>query len=233
MFDIIILLIIIGFVWKGVKLGFIESLGGIVGVIIGLLAAGRWWQVAASSLEPLLGNNQWLSMIIGWALIFVLVNRLVALIFWIIDKIFHVVAIIPFLKSINSLLGGLLGLVEGFLLVGSIISIILLTPFNNSFTEKINVSKFNRIFSFVNVFAQKLTPDSVKNWQKGLPFIEQLNSLKEINVKQFNPFSGFSGDVLNGLEYLKNSNQTGSTTTSSGDFDSDIPIDAFEPMVVE
>ncbi len=232
MFDIIILLIIIGFIWKGVKLGFIESLGGIIGIILGLLAAGRWWQVAAGSLEPLLGNNQWLSMIIGWTLVFILVNRLVALIFWIIDKIFHIVAIIPFLKSINSLLGGILGLIEGFLLVGSIISIILLTPFNSSFSEKLNSSKFNRIFNFVNVFAQKLTPESVKNWQKGLPFIEQLNTLKELNINQFNPFAGFSTEVLNGLEYLQNSRQTEATSTS-GDFDSTVPEDAFEPTVAE
>lgn len=237
MFDIIILLIIIGFIWKGVKLGFIESLGGIVGVIFGLLAAGRWWQVVAGSLEPLF-SNQWLSMILGWVLVFIVVNRLIAFIFWIIDKLFHIVAIIPFLKSINSLLGGLLGLIEGFLLIGSIISIILLTPFNGLVTSKTSNSKFTRIFSFVNVFAQKLTPESVKDWEKGLPFIEKINSLKDLNTTQLNPFSGFSDEVTDGLNFLQNkvkeTGSLGSTSTPvSGSYNAGIPDDAFEPTPAE
>ena len=233
MFDIIVLLIIAGFVWKGVRLGFIEAVGGIVGVIVGILAAGRWWQLAADSLQPIF-NNQWLATAVGWVLIFILVNRLVALLFWFADKLFHIIAIIPFLKSINSLLGGLLGLLEGFFVIGTIISIMLLIPFSSSLQTNLNNSKFSRILKFVGVYAQKLTPDSVKNWQKGLPFMEQLNKLKNTNINELNPFNGFSDDITSGLNYLQNqvkaSGSLGtSTQKTSGSFDGNVPDDAFEP----
>jgi uncharacterized membrane protein required for colicin V production len=238
MFDIIILLIIAGFVWKGVRLGFIEALGGIIGVFVGLLAAGRWWQLAADSLLPILDNNQWLSTALGWLLVFIVVNRLVALIFWFIDKVFHVIAIIPFLKSINSLLGGLLGLVEGVFVVGSIISIMLLLPFSGSLQTKVNNSKFSNVLSVVGVYAQKLTPDSVKNWKSGLPFMNELNQLQNGSLKQLNPFKGFGTEFTGGIDFLQKqmqniSNGQSTTTKSGGTFDDAIPDDAFEPTPAE
>jgi uncharacterized membrane protein required for colicin V production len=237
MFDIIILLFVAGFIWKGVRLGFIESLGGILGIFIGLLAAGRWWPTVASSLEPII-TNQWLAMIGGWLLVFIVVNRVVALVFWLLDKMFHIIAIIPFLKSINSLLGGLLGLIEGFLFIGAIISISLLLPFSQSLKTKVDNSRFLPILSFVDVFTQKLTPDSVKAWKGGQPILDKINQLKNNGIEQLNPFKDFGNVLPSGLDYLQKQFKTlekgGATTTidNSGSFDSRIPSDAFEPTPV-
>lgn len=240
MFDIIIILIIAGFIWKGVRLGLIEALGGVVGVFIGLLCAGRWWQVAASSIEPMV-NSQILATAIGWLLVFIVVNRLVALVFWVVDKIFHIIAIIPFLKSINSLLGGFFGLIEGFFVVGSIISVMLLLPMTDSLKENVAKSKFSRVFAFVDVLAQKVTPQSVKNWTSGDYIKAELNQLKSDSLDSVNPFKGFGGETSVGLKYLQqqlnelqkdNSTSTpGSSTT--GSYDQLIPEDAFEPTPVE
>ena len=43
------------------------------------------------------------------------------MIFWIINKVFNLVSIIPFTKSLNRILGALLGLIEGVLVLGVII----------------------------------------------------------------------------------------------------------------
>lgn len=238
MFDIIVILIVAGFIWKGVRLGFIEAIGGIIGVFVGLMCAGRWWQVVATSVEPIV-NSHILATAIGWLLVFIIVNRLVALIFWVIDKVFHVIAIIPFLKSINSLLGGIVGLLEGFFVIGAIISIMVLLPMTESLKENTAKSKFSRIFSFVNVIAQKSTPDSVKNWANGSLIKNELNQLNTDKLKSLNPFKGFGGETSAGLKYLQNqmnAQQNASSTvngSTSGSFDELIPEDAFEPTPVE
>lgn len=49
----------------------------------------------------------------------VLVTRLVGWIFMALDKTYRFLAKLPFMKSANSLLGGLLGFVEGIVLIGA------------------------------------------------------------------------------------------------------------------
>ena len=62
-----------------------------------------------------------------------LVNRLIGLVFWIIEKIFKIVAVIPFLKTFNALLGGLLGFLEGIVVVGGTLYIAARYPISASF----------------------------------------------------------------------------------------------------
>ena len=54
-----------------------------------------------------------------------IITRLVGFAFKLADGAFRILSILPFLKSINSLLGSVLGLVEGFILMGGVIYLIL------------------------------------------------------------------------------------------------------------
>jgi hypothetical protein len=51
----------------------------------------------------------------------IVVNRLVSLLFSLIQKVYDILSIIPFLKTINKFAGGILGLTKGTLSLGSII----------------------------------------------------------------------------------------------------------------
>ena len=101
--DIIILVVLAGFIWKGVRLGLIEVIGGIIGLFVGVYLAGLYYEEAGDMLQGLLFDSEILATILGFLLVFILVNRGIALIFWLVDKIFNIIAIIPGLKSLNGL----------------------------------------------------------------------------------------------------------------------------------
>lgn len=120
--DVILALALLGFVGAGVKDGFIHALGRLIGSILGFVAASAWSVKMAGALS--------IFMPIGWArflsflVIFILITRLAGLAFALVDGVFRVISILPFLKSINNLLGGILGFFEGTILIGGAIYLV-------------------------------------------------------------------------------------------------------------
>ncbi|OGY44779.1 MAG: hypothetical protein A2729_02745 [Candidatus Buchananbacteria bacterium RIFCSPHIGHO2_01_FULL_39_14] len=119
--DLILILILFLFIAFGFALGFIHTLGALVGVVIGGWIAANYYSPLSSWLSPILLGQQTTAEIISFILLFTIVNRGVGIVFWLIGKIFHLVSIIPFTKMINRLLGAFLGLVEGTLALGLIL----------------------------------------------------------------------------------------------------------------
>jgi len=161
--DIIILIILALFVWKGIKLGLIEAVGGIIGLFVGAFMAGQYYDEAAEMLQGLLFGSEILANVLGFLIVFIVVNRAIALIFWIIDKIFNIIAIIPFLKTFNRLLGGIFGLLEGLIFIGIIVFFLSLVPFTGSIQESVDDSRFAGIFETVGKIADPFIPDSIIN----------------------------------------------------------------------
>lgn len=120
-FDLIILLILFGFIWFGFWFGLIHTLGGLLGIIFGAVLASRWYESVAQKFLSLFGGNIDLARVICFIILFIIIWRLVILLVGLIDKIFHFVAFIPFLKTINRLAGAIFGFLEGALIVGLIL----------------------------------------------------------------------------------------------------------------
>lgn len=116
--DVVILLIIFGFTFAGFFFGFIHTLGSLVGTIAGFFVASHFSSVVADWLEPVLGGGGVVRVVL-FVLLFLLVSRLAGFLFWLAEKAFHFISIIPFLKSINRLLGAVLGVIEGVIVVGA------------------------------------------------------------------------------------------------------------------
>jgi len=167
--DIIILVVLALFVWKGIKLGLIESIGGILGLFLGAFLAGRYYDEVGEMIKGVLFNSEILANVLGFILAFIVVNRAVALLFWIIDKIFHVIAIIPLLKTFNSLLGGVFGLLEGLIFIGIIIFFLSLVPFTGNLQEKVEASRFAGVLKTVGKIADPFIPDTLPAFQDYLP----------------------------------------------------------------
>lgn len=119
--DIILLLALAGFVFYGLWFGLIKAVGSLAGAVAGIWAAGQFYLMVFAWLKPLAFGYDSLGKVIVFILILTLVNRLVCLLFAILDKTFHLIAIIPFLKTINRLGGALLGFIEGGLVLGLIL----------------------------------------------------------------------------------------------------------------
>jgi len=122
LFNLVLILILLAFVGLGLKDGFIVALGRIVGAIIGFVAARTLHAPFSIILSWLLPNN-WAKTIM-FLIIFVLVDRLMGWIFSALDKTYHFLAKLPFMKSANHIIGAFVGLLEGFVIIGGLMWII-------------------------------------------------------------------------------------------------------------
>jgi len=124
LFDAILIVLLSSFVAFGLFFGLIHTFGALLGVLFGAWVSGHYFLVISGWISNLTGFSHNAINVIVFILLFILVNRLVALIFSLLDKVFHIIAIIPFLKSINKLAGAVLGLVQGALVLGLILYIL-------------------------------------------------------------------------------------------------------------
>ena len=122
--DVILIAAVLIFAVVGFVLGLIHAVGSLAGLVLGVWLAGRYFMPLADWLTPIILGHSGVAKVIAFVLLFIIVNRLVGLLFYLLEKAFHLLAIIPFLGSINKIAGLLLGLVEGILITGLVIYII-------------------------------------------------------------------------------------------------------------
>ena len=120
-FDVILLIILAGFVFYGLFFGLIKTVGNLAGVIVGAFIASRFYIPVFYWAEDLFFGYENLGKVITFIVLFTIVNRIVGLVFALIDKSFGLISIIPFLKTINRLGGAVLGFVMGGLILGLIL----------------------------------------------------------------------------------------------------------------
>ncbi|MFH1712354.1 MAG: CvpA family protein, partial [Patescibacteria group bacterium] len=102
------------FVLSGWYYGFIQTLGNLVGMIAGLIAGGIIIVFLGDKFTVL--EQPMVTVIVYMILVFV-ISRLVGWFFHLLDKFYKILAIIPFLKPINKLLGAVMGFFEGGALI--------------------------------------------------------------------------------------------------------------------
>jgi len=121
--NLVLVLLLLGYIGMGVKDGFVHTLGRFLGAILGFLAARAWsiWLVGILGIFMPAG---W-ARLVAFILIFVVITRVFGMVFKFVDGIFELMKLLPFLKSIDKFLGAFLGLVEGFILIGGAIYLIL------------------------------------------------------------------------------------------------------------
>lgn len=120
--NLILAFALLGFIGAGMKDGFIHSLGRLIGSVLGFLAA-RAWSVKVASIFGLFMPLGW-ARFLSFIVIFVIITRLFGFVFKLVDGAFRILSILPFLKSINNFLGGILGFAEGLILLGGAIYLV-------------------------------------------------------------------------------------------------------------
>ena len=160
--DMSLLVALGGFILYGFWFGIIHMVGALLGVVVGAIAAGRLYAPVAHWLAPFVGNNANLAKIIGFTIVFILVNKLVSLAFWIVEKIFKFISIIPFLKTFNRLLGAVLGLLEGTLALGLGVYFASRFPATASFEMLLRGSQMAHAFAAVGAILAPLLPAAVR-----------------------------------------------------------------------
>jgi uncharacterized membrane protein required for colicin V production len=160
--DISILVALGGFVLAGFWFGAIHMVGSVVGVIVGAVVAGQFHGALAGAISGLVGGNENLAKLIAFAILFILATRIVGLAFWVIEKIFKFIAIIPFLKTFNRLVGAALGLIEGTLAIGLVVWFAAHYPATAAFGDLLATSSVAKGFYPVGALLSPLLPLAVR-----------------------------------------------------------------------
>ena len=79
--DVILLLVLFGFVMFGFMTGLIHALGALIGVVAGTAVASRVFVPLADKYSYFFAGNENVAKIVIFILVFVIVNRLVGLLF--------------------------------------------------------------------------------------------------------------------------------------------------------
>ena len=165
MFLTILDLILVFLVFLAIAFGFItgliQAVGGFIGLVLGAWAAGRFYEVVGVWLTPIFLGNSITARIVAFILIFTIVNRLVGLLFWIVGKIFNLVSIIPFTKSLNRILGALLGFLEGTLFLGVILYFVSQLSISEWWIQVINGSSVAGLMMAVAGILTPLLPEVI------------------------------------------------------------------------
>lgn len=121
--NLVLVMLLLGYVGMGVKDGFVHTLGRFLGAILGFLAARAWsiWLVGILGIFMPAG---W-ARLVAFVLIFIAITRIFGMVFKLVDGIFEIMKLLPFLKSIDKFLGAFLGFVEGLIFIGGAIYLIL------------------------------------------------------------------------------------------------------------
>ncbi|MEA3249475.1 MAG: CvpA family protein [Patescibacteria group bacterium] len=160
--DVTLLIALGGFVLAGLWFGIIHMIGSVVGLVLGAFLAGRFYGQVADLLIPFVGGNENLAKIIAFIALFVLVTRLVGLAFHVVEKIFKFIAVLPFLKTFNRLLGAALGLLEGTLVIGLVVYFAGKFPISSVFAALLADSQVARALNSVGKLLAPLLPAAVR-----------------------------------------------------------------------
>jgi uncharacterized membrane protein required for colicin V production len=160
-FDVILLIFLGGFVMFGLWFGVIHTLGAIVGTFAGAFFAGLGYSYLGSWLTNIFGHEN-LMMIFAFIFIFLIINRLIGFGFYVLDKIFNFLSVVPFLKSISKLLGGVLGFFEGMLVIGLSLFVIARFPVSDWFTTVLKASTLAPWFVTISRVLQLMLPEILK-----------------------------------------------------------------------
>lgn len=155
-FDVALIIILAGFAFYGLFFGFIRTLGALAGTVAGAWVAMKYHLLVFSWLQGLFFGLDNFGRVIVFILLFGLVHRLAVALFCLLDKAFDIISIIPFLKTINRLLGAFLGFILGSFVIGLIIYAGLSYPYiPGFFVSWINKSQ---VVPFLMKFVKILLP---------------------------------------------------------------------------
>ena len=161
LFDIILLIILLIFVWKGFRTGLIGAIGGFFGIIAGIILGGQFMGTVSGWLDNFIKiNNHNLANIIAFILIFIVVIIIVGILVKLINAVFH---IIPFIDLVNKLLGAIVGAIGGLLAVGAVVYLLSLFPISDAINKVLLESTAAPIAKNIAVVVKPFMPEAIRN----------------------------------------------------------------------
>lgn len=166
--DIALIVLLGGFVLTGLWFGIVHMVGSIVGIALGALLAGKYYDIVANFLSAPLGGNVNFSRVLAFFIVFVVVNRLFGFCLLLLDKAIDFFAVIPFFKTFNRLLGAVLGLIEGTLVLGLAVYFASRFPWSPQLVAQLQASSLAKSLLVVGAILVPLLPQAIRAVQSVL-----------------------------------------------------------------
>lgn len=173
-FDFSLVVLIGAFVLFGLWFGLVHTLGSLVGTVVGAFLASRFYEPMADWLVSITGWGENVSRVFMFILAFIVINRLVGFAFWIIDKLLSIVTRLPFISSLNHLLGGILGFFEGVITIGLIIYFIERFPLSERVMQHIAESSIAPLTTKIATVLLPLLPEALKLLQSTVDYVKNV-----------------------------------------------------------
>lgn len=120
-FDVILVIIISGFVFYGLFKGFLKMVFDFLGFLVGIFVASHFYIPFADWLQGLGWGSENLLKIIAFVVLFSVSAKVARIAFSLLSKLFKIISFIPFAKTIDRIIGTILGLVLGALILSVLI----------------------------------------------------------------------------------------------------------------
>jgi len=169
--DIIILIIIALFMFAGLRLGLFHTIGSLIGTIVGVFVASRYYEPLAQWSVEIFGKGINISRVVVFVLIFFVLTRAIGVVFLIIGKLVSLLLPIPFKSAINRFLGMIFGGVEALLLIGVTIFFIDKFPLSETVMHAVSTSAFAPHALNVASILIPLFPDALRALDSALEII--------------------------------------------------------------
>ncbi|MBI2984775.1 MAG: CvpA family protein [Candidatus Kerfeldbacteria bacterium] len=166
--DWLLLLTLFSFVWGGFWTGLIQSIGGVVGLLVGVIVASHYADQFGQVLTPVFAGQEVWASIAAFFLLFLLVTRLIGLLFVLVNRIFNLVAIVPGMKLVNRLGGAAFGFLEGALFLGVMLQYAVRLPLGPRLSEAIAESSWAKMLMTVAAWLVPLFPPALKGAEKAI-----------------------------------------------------------------
>ncbi len=170
-FDLSLAVIIGGFTLFGFWFGFVHTAGSLLGTLAGAYVASRYYEMAAQWLTHITGWQGNTARVIMFVLILFAVSRLIGFLFFIVDKFLSFLTNLPFISSLNRVLGAALGFLEGVMTLGLFLFFVERFPVSEKFMIMVAESELApKLRAVADVFIP-LLPEALKLLQSTIDYV--------------------------------------------------------------
>jgi len=180
--DLILLIIIGGFGLFGLWFGLVHTLGSLMGTILGAYLASRYYDVMAGWLMNLTGWEGNFPKVLMFIVAFILINRLVGILFVVVDKILSIFTKMPGIRGLNHILGMVLGFFEGAITIGLIIFFIERFPLSEVVMGHLAGSVIAPYLEALASILVPLLPEALRLLHSTVDYVEGVFTENVVNV---------------------------------------------------
>jgi len=175
LFDIVLALILVGAALYGFAVGFVHAAASLVGFVFSVIVASHTYVPVAEWILPEVLSGRSSMRVVVFFLILAATSALVGILVRIINRVFDVVAIIPFTKSLNRLLGFVLGAVLGAVMAMSVVYLVDGLP---SIPTQVQLARdasvIARVAAIIVGLLTFMFPDVINRAREALPTLSAL-----------------------------------------------------------